>query len=327
MTHLAKGSEFDIIARHFGPLAAGDAGALNLADDAAVLDVPPEFQLLVTTDALVSGVHFLATQSPQDIAFKVVGVNLSDLAAMGAKPRAVFLAAQFTQDIDEAWLAAFAEGLGQALAPSGAVLMGGDTVSSPGPLALTLTALGFAKTGSLLTRAGANVGDFVYVSGTIGDGALGLLCETGALPADAYLSVRYARPQPRFVLGQALAERGLASACIDVSDGLVADLGHVCKASNVGMDIRAQDVPLSPSAQACVGQNADLLETVLCGGDDYELAFTAPPENAAAVADLSALLDLPLTRVGVVKEPGEGVRVFSGAGDILRLGAGGYRHI
>lgn len=327
MTHPAKGSEFDIIARHFGPLAAGDAGALNLTDDAAVLDVPAGYQLLVTTDALVAGVHFLPQQSPQDIAFKVVGANLSDLAAMGAKPRAVFLAAQFPKDIDEAWLAAFAEGLGQALAPSGAVLMGGDTVSSPGPLALTLTALGFAKTGTILTRAGANVGDDVYVSGTIGDGALGLLCETGTLKPDAHLSARYARPQPRFVLGQALAERGLATACADVSDGLVGDLGHVCTASHVAMDIRAQDVPLSPSALRCAGQSADLLQTILCGGDDYELAFTAQPENAAALADLSAELNVALTRVGGVTGNGAGVRVLDGAGDILHLGAGGYRHL
>jgi len=177
-----------------------------------------------------------------------------------------------------------------------------------------------------LTRAGANVGEDVYVSATIGDGALGLLCETGALQPDAHLSARYARPQPRFVLGQALAERGLASACADVSDGLVADLGHVCTASNVGMDIRAQDVPLSPSALRCVGQSADLLETILCGGDDYELAFTAPSQNAAALADLSAELNVALTRVGVVTQNGAGVRVFSGTGDILHLGAGGYRH-
>lgn len=327
MTHPAKGSEFDIIARHFGPLAAGDAGALNLSDDAAILDVPNGFRLLVTTDALVSGVHFLAQQSPQDIAFKVVGANLSDLAAMGAKPRAVFLAAQFPQDIDDAWLADFAEGLRLALAPSGAVLMGGDTVATQGPLALTLTALGFAKKGAILTRAGAKVGDLVYVSGTIGDGALGLLCATGALKSDADLAMRYARPQPRFVLGQALAERGLATACIDVSDGLAADLGHVCKASSIGMEISAQDVPLSQAAKVHVAQNADLLNTVLCGGDDYELAFTAPPENDAALKDLSAALKVAITRIGVVTNKGLCVSVLNGAGQVLDLGAGGYRHL
>lgn len=327
MTHPPQGSEFDIIARHFKPLAAGDAGALGLCDDGAVLDVPQGYQLVVTTDALLVGVHFLGTQSPQDIAFKVVGANLSDLAAMGATPRAVFLAAQFPQGTDDDWLADFAEGLGLALAPSGAVLMGGDTVTTPGPLALTLTALGFAPKNMVLTRAGANLGDDVYVSGTIGDGALGLLCETGVLELDAELSQRYARPQPRFVMGQALAERGLASACIDVSDGLAADLGHMCEASGVSMEIIAPNVPLSASARRNVEKNAELLRTVLTGGDDYELAFTAAPEHAAAIATLSAELDLALTRIGTVSKSGLGVKVLDVEGKALDLGVGGYRHL
>lgn len=327
MTHPPQGSEFDIIARHFKPLAAQDAGALNLSDDCAVLDVPRGYQLVVTTDALVAGVHFLGTQSPQDIAFKVVGVNLSDLAAMGAKPRAVFLAAQFPQGTDDEWLAGFAEGLGLALAPSGAVLMGGDTVTTPGPLALTLTALGFAPKNSILTRAGANLGDDVYVSGTIGDGALGLLCETGVLKSDAQLSQRYARPQPRFVLGQALAERGLASACIDVSDGLAADVGHMCAASGVSVELSAPEVPLSASARHFVDQNAALMSTVLTGGDDYELVFTAAPKHAAAIASLSTELDLGLTRIGTVCAGGSGVKVLDAEGKALDLGAGGYRHL
>jgi len=320
------GSEFDIISRHFKPLAANAAGALNLSDDAAVLDVPPGFQLLVTTDAIVAGVHFLDSLSPQDIAYKGVGVNLSDLAAMGAMPHAVFLAAQFPAHIDEDWIASFAEGLGQALAPSGAVLMGGDTVTTPGPLTLTLTALGYAPHKTFLTRAGANDGDDIYVSGTIGDGALGLLCLKGELEPNADLIKRYARPQPRWALGRALAERRLATACIDVSDGLVADLGHICKASGLKAQIVASSVPLSAAAQSQVDQNKSLLHRVLTGGDDYELAFTAPPEKAESVSTLSAELNLPLTRIGYTKKDGQGVQVLDQMGQALDLGSGGYRH-
>jgi len=179
-----EGSEFDIIKRYFMPLAAGDQAALGLLDDAAVLDVPQGYKLVVTTDALVAGVHFLEKLSPQDIAHKVVGVNLSDLAAMGASPRAVFLAAQFPKNTPESWIAAFAQGFGAALSGSGATLLGGDTVTTPGPMAFTLTALGFAAVRKVLTRSGAKAGDDLYVTGTIGDGALGLLCLTGKLPAD-----------------------------------------------------------------------------------------------------------------------------------------------
>ena len=327
MANPAQGSEFDIIARHFKPLAAGDAGALDLSDDAAVLDVPEGQRLVVTTDAVVAGVHFLENLSPQDIAHKVVGVNLSDLAAMGARPRAVFLAAQFPIDVDDAWIEEFASGLSQALASDGAVLMGGDTVGTPGPLTLTLTALGFARKNTILTRAGAKDGDDLYVSGTIGDGALGLLCLTGELDQDAHLIARYARPHPRTQLGLALAERGLATACVDVSDGLAADVGHICEASGVRAEIIAADVPTSDAASRLVEENADLLNVVLTGGDDYELAFTARPENAAAIQALSTEMNLALTRIGSVKADGQGVCVLDSAGADLNLSVGGYSHL
>lgn len=162
------GSEFDIISKYFRPLAQDAEGALGLLDDAALVSVPDGYELAITTDAVVAGVHFLDTLSPEDIAHKVVGVNLSDLAAMGASPQAVFLAAQFTPDTDEDWIAAFANGLRLALEPSGTKLMGGDTVSTPGPMAFTLTALGHVAKGQALTRAGANPGDQLFVTGTIG---------------------------------------------------------------------------------------------------------------------------------------------------------------
>ncbi|HEY9164394.1 MAG TPA: thiamine-phosphate kinase [Magnetovibrio sp.] len=327
MTSQDQGSEFDLIAQHFAPLAAGDAGALGLTDDAAVLDVPAGFQLVVTTDALVAGVHFLESLSPEDIAHKVVGVNLSDLAAMGAKPRAVFLAAQFPRGTSEKWIAAFAKGLGEALGGSGAVLLGGDTVATPGPMAFTLTALGFAQQGRVLTRSGAQVGDDVYVTGTIGDGALGLLSLTGGLAADAHLARRYARPEARYAFSHALADAGLAHACVDISDGLVADLGHICEASHVMASIEAERVPVSDAAKRCIAADASLLARVLSGGDDYELAFTAAPDHSAALAALAAQQGLQVTRIGHIQDGTEKVQVLDRHGRKMDLGAGGYVHL
>jgi len=319
---MCTGSEFDLIDRYFKPLAAKDAGALNLGDDAALLDIPPGQQLVVTSDALVGGVHFLESQNPKDIAHKVVGVNLSDLAAMGAKPRAVFLAAQFPKDIQESWIADFALGLGESLDSTGATLMGGDTVSTPGPMAFTLTALGTVSQGQALTRSGAKAGDVLFVSGTIGDAALGLLCATGKLAENAFLLNRYARPQPRLALGQALAERALATACIDISDGLLADVGHLAKMSGLGLVLKADSVPLSGPARA----NFELLETILCGGDDYELAFSVPPNKVLAVKTLSTELGLVLTQIGVFDDKVPGVQVLDGAGQVLKFATDGFKH-
>ncbi|MBL4748003.1 MAG: thiamine-phosphate kinase [Magnetovibrio sp.] len=251
-----------------------------------------------------------------------MAVNLSDLAAMGAAPRAVFLAAQFPADITEDWIMAFSTGLGEALAPSGAVLMGGDTVGTPGPLAFTLTALGLVNKGQALTRAGANLGDVLYVSGTIGDGALGLLCLTGKLEPNAHLASRYTRPQPRLALGQALAQRDLATACIDISDGLIADVGHICETSGLSIIIEAAAVPRS---EACAAF-PKLLNLVLGGGDDFELAFCVRPDNIAAIEALSVELDMPLTRIGECVEKGTGVSVLDQSGQIMNLGSLGYRH-
>ena len=324
---MVKGSEFDIIKRHFLPLTAGDSGALGLADDAAILSVPDGHQMVVTTDALVEGVHFLPSLSAVDIAHKVVGVNLSDLAAMGAQPRAVFLAAQFPPDTTDDWIGIFAHGIGQALKGSGATLLGGDTVSTPGPMAFTLTAIGSVTQGQALTRAGAQASDDLYVTGTIGDGALGLLCLTDKLGTDIFLQGRYARPQPRNAFGCALANEGLASACVDVSDGLAADVGHLCEASSLSATINAQDVPLSESAGACVEADAALMNLVLTGGDDYELAFTAAPENADAIAALAAKCKVNVTRIGSLQKGDAKVSVLDENKQVLKLGQGGYIHL
>lgn len=332
--------EFDVISKYFRPLAEGVDEALGLADDAAVLSLPPSHELVVTTDAIVEGVHFLSTLSAEDVAYKLVGVNLSDLAAMGATPKAVFLAAQFTPETSEAWIAAFAAGLKAALAPSGAKLMGGDTVSTPGPLAFTLTALGYVKTGQALKRSGAYVGDLVFATGTIGDGALGLAVLQGEIeglsPQHArHLAGRYARPEPRWAFGQALADLGLATACVDVSDGLVADLNHICTASGVAAIVEAEQVLLSVAANTVIEKSPARLKDVLTGGDDYELVFTAPSSALSALEELAQTMNLPLTIIGRIEEvaPDEAglgrqrVRVLDAHGADLELGAGGYQHL
>ncbi len=331
MSSHAAGREFDIIARHFKPLADGDTGALGLGDDAALLDVPAGQQLVVTTDALVSGVHFMENLGAADIAHKVVGANISDLAAMGARPRAVFLAAQFPPDIDERWIAAFASGLGEALGESGAVLMGGDTVSTPGPLSFTMTALGFVARGRALKRRGARAGERVYVTGTIGDGALGLLCLRSKLAHNDHLIHRYARPEPRWAFAVALARDALASACADISDGLVADAGHIARASDVSITLEAARVPLSRAARRCVQGDGALIETILGGGDDYELIFTAAAAQEEAIMALGRENEVAVTCIGQTGPTGtsatQRVTVRDERGKVMELGAGGYRHL
>jgi thiamine-monophosphate kinase len=320
--------EFGLIARFFAPLAAAEPGALGLTDDAAVLDLPAGSRLVAATDALVAGVHFLAEDPPGDVARKLMRVNLSDLAAMGAVPRAVLLAAVLPRGTSEAWLEAFSGGLAADVREFGAPLVGGDTVATDGPLTLALTALGTVDQRGVLTRAEAKAGDDIYVSGTIGDAALGLRLLKGELAGlgdreRAALVARYRVPTPRLALGRALV--GIAHACIDVSDGLLADLGHVCDCSGLGAQITAAAVPLSPAARAAGAADRDLLSAVLGGGDDYELAFTAPPSARAAVEGMAAAAGVSVTRIGTMT-PGEGVEVTDAAALGLILGKRGFSH-
>ncbi len=327
---MARAGEFERIARYFAPLAAGAPGAFGLTDDAAAIEVAPGRRLVVTADALVADVHFMAGDAPGDIAAKMLRVNLSDLAAMGAEPRAYLMTMALPESVDDDWLAAFASELSAEQNRFGITLIGGDTVSTPGPLTLSVTALGEAET--VLRRNGARAGDTVFVSGTIGDAALGLalLKEpsadwTRALAADDadHLIARYRRPTPRLQLGQSLA--GLASAAIDVSDGLVADLGHICEVSGVGATLRAADVPLSPTARRAMDADPASRDIVLTGGDDYELLFTAPPDKAEAVATLATDIALVLTPIGDIVA-GEGVTVLDETGAPIHLARTGYRH-
>jgi thiamine-monophosphate kinase len=312
--------EFELIARYFRPLAAGREGALGLQDDAALIDLAAGESLVVTADALVSGIHFLDDDPPDLIARKMLRVNLSDLAAMGARPLAYVMTCCLPPTVDEAWIAAFTAGLAADQREFDIALVGGDTTATPGPLTLSVTALGRVQRGRELRRSTARAGDLVAVSGTIGDGALGLALLQGRLAPVAgaeHLADRYHLPRPRLALGQRLC--GLATSGMDVSDGLVGDLAHICEASGLGAVIEAAKVPLSAPAAAVLAREPQWLSTILTGGDDYELLFTLAPEREPAVEGL------PVTVIGRM-EPGRTVRVLDSSGRPLDMGDGGYRH-
>ncbi|MGF1640325.1 MAG: thiamine-phosphate kinase [Rhodospirillales bacterium] len=331
-------NEFELIARYFAPLAAGTPGALGLTDDAAVLKVAGGCGLVVTTDTLVSGVHFLPDDPPETIAAKLLGVNLSDLAAMGARPLAytMSMALPTAQRDDERcrWLDGFVRGLSARQAEAELYLIGGDTVATPGPLCLTITALGTVVPGTELRRSGARAGDAIYVSGTIGDATLGLRALAGTLPPlsealRATLITRYRVPEPRLALGQRLV--GVAHAAADVSDGLVADLGHICDASGLSATLWVTRTPLSAAAAEAVRAEPELLRSVLTGGDDYELVFTASADAAPSIAAIAGELGVRLTEIGRM-DPAPAadrtarVRIVDPGGAPVDLGPGGFRH-
>ena len=317
MTEAGAPAEFSLIARHFRPLAG--PGALDLLDDGALLTPPAGRQLVLTADAMVAGVHFLPDDPAATVGAKLLRVNLSDLAAMGATPLAYLMTVSAPRDTSDAWFAAFAEGLAKDQARFGIALLGGDTTATPGPLTLTLTAIGHVAPGTALRRTGAVAGDEVWVTGTIGDGALGLLALQGKVAdIDGWLAGRYRLPQPR--LGLAL--HGIVSACMDVSDGLVQDLGHLCRAAGLGAVIEADRVPRSPAALA-VGQA--WLETCLTGGDDYELLMAVPPGRAELLTAAASAAGYAVTHIGCF-EAGNEVRVLDAHGAAINLGQPGWSH-
>ncbi len=322
-----RGGEFELIAKYFAPLARGEPGALGLTDDAAYLRPRAGHDLVVTTDAVIAGVHFLADTPPEAVAQKALRVNVSDLAAKGASPRGYLLTLALPHDVQEAWIKAFASGLKRDQLQFGMTLVGGDTTATPGPLMISITAFGEVPQGRMLTRGGASVGDDVWVTGMIGDAALGLRVSKGnALQlSEAHqraLVARYRVPEPRFAIGPRLL--GLARASIDISDGLIADLGHICEVSEVGIEIAVRDVPLSAAAKGAVGHGIEIAD-LLSGGDDYELAFAAPPTARQRIVALAAEAKVPLTRIGRVVK-GRGVAALDEDGRPVRFERGGYTH-
>jgi thiamine-monophosphate kinase len=272
---------------------------------------------------MVAGVHFLPEDPPATIGRKLLRVNLSDVAAMGAAPLGYLMTCAFPHGTTEAWIGAFVAGLAEDQRRFGLSLLGGDTVSTPGPATFSLTILGTVEPGRALRREGAQPGDDLWVSGTIGDGALGLLALTGRLPPDDHLAARYRLPEPRLALGRALA--GIARAAMDVSDGLVQDLGHLARAARCGAEIAADAVPLSGAARQNVVADPALLAAILTGGDDYELLFAAAPADAALVQAAADAAQTPVTRIGRFLD-GEGVAVLDGSGKQLSLPTGGWSH-
>jgi thiamine-monophosphate kinase len=302
--------EFDLIRRHFTRTGAQPGVVLGVGDDCALLQPTPGQQLAVSCDMLVEGRHFLSTVAPQALGHKALAVNLSDLAACGAQPLACTLALALPRP-DEAFVAGLAQGLLALADAHGIALVGGDT--NAGPLNICITVMGQVPAGQALLRSGARVGDQLWVSGRLGDARLALEVFRGthALPGEAFAAVRRAMewPQPRVALGLAL--RGVASAAIDLSDGLVGDLGHVLARSGVGARVDADALPRSTvlAAQPPALQRL----CTLAGGDDYELLFTAPPEHAAAVRAAAAAAGVAVTCCGAIEaEPG--LRIVDGRG-------------
>ena len=312
--------EFDLIdaIRARTRIARGGV-ALGIGDDAALLDVPAGQRLVACTDTLVAGVHFLPDTAPEDLGWKALAVNLSDLAAMGAEPAWALLALTLPT-ADARFVERFADGFVKLARAHGVALVGGDTTQ--GPLSITLTALGSVPPTAALTRAGAQAGDAVFVTGSLGDaaGALRRLQDHGEAPIA--LRARLDRPQPRVAAGLAL--RGLANACIDVSDGLLADLGHVCKASAVGAEVALDALPLSAELRAAFDEAA-CREFALAGGDDYELCFVAPSFRAEAIREACSRTGLRVTRVGRIVA-GSGVRVVDAHGNVATPLRAGWEH-
>ncbi|HEY4125320.1 MAG TPA: thiamine-phosphate kinase [Rhizomicrobium sp.] len=318
-------SEFALIAELFAPLADAP-GAFGLTDDAAVIAPLAGHELVITTDALVAGVHFLRDDPPALIAKKALRVNLSDLAAKGAEAAGYLLTLSLPPDVDMEWLKAFAQGLKQDQREFGISLYGGDTTSTPGPLTIAITAFGFVPKGKMIRRMGAKPDDLVFVSGTVGDGGAGLavLREQSEISHTVrdFLAHRYHEPRPRMALGAAL--RGVANACLDVSDGLLADLGHIAEVSGVRIEIDAHRLPLSAALQSLWGDGLEARIRAATAGDDYELAFTVAPRHVEqtikAARDTTAI-----TEIGRVVA-GQGVALLDDAGHEIAVARKGYTH-
>jgi thiamine-monophosphate kinase len=319
-----------LIARYFKPIAT-DPGAFGLTDDAAILNAHGE-DIVVTTDAIVEGVHFLPGDPPDTLGRKALRVNLSDLAAKGATP-AGFVLTLALRIADDAWLSAFARGLGEDARHFDCALLGGDTVSTPGPLTVSITAFGRVPAGKMVRRSGARPGDRVMVTGTIGDAAIGLAILTGG-PAAAALAgdgaageslvSRYRIPEPRNALAKAI--RAHASAAMDVSDGLAGDLAKLCAASGVSAVIDASCIPASAAAAGLLARGIVDIEALVTGGDDYEVLCAVPEAACAAFAETALRAGVALTSIGSVVDETEPLRFLDAQGRDIALRRLSYSH-
>jgi thiamine-monophosphate kinase len=330
MPNSTESAEDRLIARYFRPLAT-HPGALGLGDDAAVMTPPPGCDLVLTTDGVIAGVHFFPDDPPGSIGRKALRMNLSDLAAKGAKPAGFLLSLALPRGTDEAWIAAFAAGLGEDIAHYGCPLLGGDTDHTPGPVSVSIAVFGTVPHGKMVRRSTAKPGDSVVVTGTFGDAALGVkLRRDGSLAKSwrltqamvRHLEQRYLLPEPRNALAEALLHH--AGAAMDVSDGLAGDLVKLARASSVAAEIDVARVPLSDAARAAIGAEPPLIETMLTGGDDYEIVLTLAPQELPALRAAAKAAGVPVTEIGRV-EAGEGAR-FIHDGKALAFARASYSH-
>jgi thiamine-monophosphate kinase len=322
-------AEDRLIAHFFGPIAT-DPGALGLSDDAAFIKPPPGCDLVLKTDAIVGGVHFFPEDAAQAVASKALRVNLSDLAAKGARPLGFLLSLVIPKDIKEDWLGGFAEGLRGDAVLFGCPLFGGDTDRTPGPVTVSIAMFGSVPEGTMVRRAGAKAGDRVFVTGTIGDAALGVALRGGKAKTwklneaqRQHLMSRYLLPQPRNVLAEAI--RNHASAAMDISDGLVGDFAKLCRASGVAADINVASVPLSDAAKTVIAGEPATLELALTGGDDYEIICTVPSKKAESFRSATKAAGVPVTELGEIKT-GEGARFIDATGKPLVFKRASFSH-
>lgn len=324
--------EDKLIARFFKPLAT-HPGALALSDDAAILEPPAGHELVLTTDALVGGIHFFPDDPADAIARKALRMNLSDLAAKGAKPLGFLMTLALPSDITEAWLEKFSDGLWTDAKEFIFPLFGGDTTHTPGPVTISIFAFGSVPRGKMIKRSGAKPGDRILVTGTIGDAALGLavrkqpdIAQGWKLdPASSnHLLDRYLLPQPRVRLADALQAH--ASAAMDVSDGLAGDLGKLCHVSGVSAEVSASNVPLSPAARMALASSPRLMDVILAGGDDYEIVFTIKPDDVPTFRARAAMADVVVTDIGVVVAGNDEPCFIDAAGGTISLSRKSFSH-
>jgi thiamine-monophosphate kinase len=317
-------TEFDLIRTWFADLGTPRPDVvLGVGDDCALLRVPPGQELAVSIDTLVSGTHFLPDCDPEALGHKALAVGLSDLASMGAEPAWATLALTLPPGLPKArpdWIGAFARGLDRLARAHGVRLVGGDTTR--GPLSVTLQVHGLVPQGRAVRRSGACPGDLVYVSGTLGDAGLALRERLGGGSMDPGLQQRLDRPTPRVALGLAL--RGVATAMIDISDGLAADLGHILEASGVGAELRVESLPLCQSVAEAVARDGDWT-LPLASGDDYELCLCVPPHRAGEALELALRVGCPVTAVGRIRE-GRGLSCIGPGGNPIELARAGFDH-
>src|SRR5262245_36748366 len=321
----------EAVIRLFEPLAAA-AGAFALKDDCAILRPRSGTDLVLKTDPIAEGVHFLPDAEPADVAWKALAVNVSDLAAKGAAPAAYLLALSFPAAPRRSWVVAFAQGLREAQEAFGCQLLGGDTDRRPGPMTVTITAIGTVPRGRMVRRATARAGDGLFVSGTLGDAALGLQFAKDATRAAAWglspdmashLARRFRRPQPRLALAGAL--RAHASAAMDLSDGLAKDLGRMCKASNCGALVNLADLPLSPAAHNALAAEAGQYLSLVAAGDDYEILASVPPAHEAQFRQAAVAAGVAVARIGHTTAA-DGVAITGFDGQALDLTRTGWDH-